>query len=349
MTLTETRSLETYRLKIQKKSQSSRDQFENALKKYQAFCKQDPEKRIADLKASPESASLDEIQNYYNFLTNHPRTNKIYTQQLAKFFRYMGIKVSNELIKEEVDFVKIPQEELHPVTIDEIKTILDACLYRKKALFLTQLSSGIRIGELVQLRKKHLTFIPEAQIYQIKIPTTIAKFQKARTTFCSKEATKALQMNLRNKNDEDLVFGTCDDSYTAKHVEIDYLRTIKKRVGLDKKYESNGHGEIGTHSFRAFFITQLSRHDRDLAYLLAGQKGYLLQYDRLSDQDKLELYKKYESDLLIYDDSKKEKKIEELKLMNSKYEELLQKSEELNRQKDLLLDRFIQEKTYPVN
>lgn len=337
MTLTETRSLETYRLKIQKKSKSAREQFENAYKKYTLFCN-NPEQRITTLKSSPESASLDEIQNFYNFLTNHPRTNKIYTQQLAKFFRYMGIKVSNELIKEEVDFVKVPQEELHPLNIEEIRTILASCVYHKKALFLTQLSSGIRIGELVQLRKKHLTFIPEAQIFMIKIPTTIAKFQKARTTFVSIEATKALQMILRGKQDEDLIFATNEDPDTAKKAEIAYLNNIKDRVGLNKKYESNHTDLIGTHSFRAFFITQLSRHDPNLAKLLAGQKGYLLQYDRLSDQDKLELYKKFESDLLVFDDTKKDNKIMELQKVNSLYQEALKAKDEAIQQRDTILD-----------
>lgn len=336
MTLTESRSLETYRLKIQKKSKSSKDQFEHAYRKYTDFAK-DPIKRVEQLKSLPDTASLDELQNYYNFLTNHPRTNKIYTQQLAKFFRYMGIKVSNELIKEEVSFVKIPQEELHPLTIEEIRTILNACLYRKKALFLTQLSSGIRIGELVQLRKKHFQFIPEAQIYQIKIPTTIAKFQKARTTFVSREATKALQMILRQKQEDDLIFGTCSDAFTAKKAEIAYLNNIKDRVGLNQKYESNKVDQIGTHSFRAFFITQISRHDPNLAKLLAGQKGYLLQYDRISDQDKLELYKKFESDLLIFDDSKKDNKIQELQKANSLYQDALKAKDEAIKQRDEIL------------
>lgn len=336
MTLTESRSLDTYRMKIQKKSKSSKDQFEHAYRKYTEFAK-DPTMRINQLKELPDTASLDELQNYYNFLTNHPRTNKIYTQQLAKFFRYMGIKVSNEMIKEEVSFVKIPQEELHPLTIEEIRTILNACLYRKKALFLTQLSSGIRIGELVQLRKKHFQFIPEAQIYQIKIPTHIAKFQKARTTFVSREATKALQMILRQKNDEDLVFGTCSDAYNAKKAEIAYLNNVKDRVGLNQKYESNKVDQIGTHSFRAFFITQISRHDPNLAKLLAGQKGYLLQYDRISDQDKLELYKKYESDLLVFDDSRKDQKIKELQQATQLYQDALKAKEEAIQQRDEII------------
>ena len=69
---------------------------------------------------------------------------------------------------------------------------------------------------------------------------------------------------------------------------------------------------INTHSFRAYGITKLSRHDPNFARRLAGQKGYLDQYDRLSDDEKLALYQKYEYELMI-DESKKDKaRIEKL-------------------------------------
>jgi hypothetical protein len=61
-----------------------------------------------------------------------------------------------------------------------------------------------------------------------------------------------------------------------------------KRSGLDMK-NSKGNNEINTHSFRAFGITKLSRHDANYARRLAGQKGYLDTYDRFSLDDKLKL------------------------------------------------------------
>ena len=58
-----------------------------------------------------------------------------------------------------------------------------------------QLTAGMRIGELVQLRKKHL--ILDTERITVKIPTTIAKFDKARTTFFSKEAGVLLRTILK--------------------------------------------------------------------------------------------------------------------------------------------------------
>lgn len=332
----EARNLATYRLKIQKKSDAVRSQFETAYKKYTQYSKT-PEQRVNELRAKPITEALDELQNFYNSLDNHPRTNLIYTYQMARFFRYLGIEVSNEKIKEEISVEKIPQEELHPVSIDEIRLIINNSIPRKKTLFLTQLSSGARIGELVQLRKKHFEFIPEAQTFMIKIPASFTKLRRGRTTFVSREAVRALNMILAKKQDDDLVFGTNEDPGLAKHSEIAYLNKVKDQVGLNRKYESNNHDIIGTHSFRAFFITQISRHDPNLAKLLAGQKGYLLQYDRISDQDKLELYKKYESDLLIFDDAKKDQKIKELQQATQLYQEALEAKDKAIRQRDIIL------------
>jgi len=82
------------------------------------------------------------------------------------------------------------------------------------------------------------------------------------------------------------------------------------------KYETTNRFMVNTHSFRAYGITKLSRHDPNLAKKIAGQKGYLDQYDRLTDEEKLELYQKFEIDLIIDNNLKlkKEKQILESKL-----------------------------------
>ena len=145
----------------------------------------------------------------------------------------------------------------------------------------------MRIGEITQLRKKHL--ISNKQNIIVKIPATIVKLKKARTTFFSKEASRLLRPLLREIDDEDLVFGVKANTSVAQ-----VLRRILIKTGFDMKYESSGDYMINTHSFRAYGITKISRHDPNLAKKLAGQKGYLDQYDRIDDDEKLELYQKYE-------------------------------------------------------
>jgi len=89
------------------------------------------------------------------------------------------------------------------------------------------------------------------------------------------------------------------------------LRLAVKKAGLTMKYESTGRYMINTHSFRAYGITKLSRLDVNFAKKIAGQKGYLLQYDRLTDEEKLDLYEKFESELTIDDNAKQKAEIEQ--------------------------------------
>ena len=126
----------------------------------------------------------------------------------------------------------------------------------------------------------------------------------------------------------DLVFCKQENPLTAKQMEMVYMNRLVKRIGLDYKYETNGWNKITTHSFRAFFITQVSQHDPDLAKMLAGHKGYMLQYDRRTDEEKLEKYIEFEPDLIIrdYEPVRRENKI--LKTQVSNINELRRENDE---------------------
>ena len=60
--------------------------------------------------------------------------------------------------------------------------------------------------------------------------------------------------------------------------------------------------------FRAWFITKISRHDPNLAKKWSGQKGYMLQYDRLTLDEQLDKYLEFEKDLII-DSTERQKRI----------------------------------------
>ena len=68
-------------------------------------------------------------------------------------------------------------------------------------------------------------------------------------------------------------------------------------------------------------ITKLSRHDPNFTKKIAGQKGYLDQYDRLNDEEKLALYQNYEIDLIIDDTAKLKAENEKLETEKSELEE----------------------------
>ena len=109
-------------------------------------------------------------------------------------------------------------------------------------------------------------------------------------------------------DEDDRVFfrGKANPANISNHYQLILTKYLKK-AGLDQKYESGLH-KITTHSFRAYFITKVSRHDPNLAKYFAGQEQArdLLMYDRLTTDERLENYIKFEPDLLIYDNNKRQ-------------------------------------------
>ena len=240
----------------------------------------------------------DYLQGWINGSKRNPVTNRAYFSMIKQYLHYRGIRLHSTDIRQCLNFPAKHEEEMHPLGLEEFHLILDNCGLKRKAMYLAQASSGMRIGELVQLRREHLH--TDTDRIMVKIPAGITKKKRARTTFFSAEAAGLLMSRLGWLDGRDLIFGTNPNLVAARSAEMSHLARTLERAGLDRKYETNGRNVITTHSFRAFFITRVSRHDPNLAKYFAGQKGYLMQYDRLSDEEKLEYYIKFEPSLLVY-------------------------------------------------
>ena len=122
------------------------------------------------------------------------------------------------------------------------------------------------------------------------------------------------------------------------------LDRIIKRIGLDEKYESNGIHKITSHSFRAYFFTKAARkHGENYAHRMIGHGGYLMQYDRMTEEEKLQMYLELEPDLVIYDQTKNELEIAKLK-ENTEEIALLKKEVQKLREEQGKSDKKIIEK-----
>ena len=227
-----------------------------------------------------------------------PRTTKSYFGIIKQYLYYRGIRLDPLDVKQNLRFSTVYEEELHPLSRNEIVKVLKECSERRRMLYLAQISSGMRIGELVRLQKRHIH--TDRDRLTVKLPPQITKKRRARTTFFSSEVAEMLLPILRTLGESDPVFLAGMISNAAVN-EAKYMKRAVLRAGLGERYETNRRLKITTHSFRAFFITQISRHDPNLAKMLSGQKGYMLQYDRLTDDEKLAKYIKFEPDLLIMD------------------------------------------------
>jgi len=312
--LEQKRTQESYFEKIQKHSLNSQKGTKNALNNFDKFCRerydQSIEEIVDDLVLVKKNETVfDILQSWINWNTIAPSSLKTYFVRLNTFLHYKGIKLDARDIKSELIFPKVLEEELYPLQVEDIGKILSAANYDKRGMYLAQISSGMRLGEIVQIRKKDLVL--DSKRIMVKIPAKITKTKQARTTFLSKETEKMMRHRLKKLDDDDLVWGNNPIPLNNEIAEIANLHRYLSKCGLDMKYDS-GQYKINTHSFRAFFITKMSRHDPNFAKKLAGQKGYLLQYDRMTDKEKLDKYLEFEKDLIIDPTERQKARITEL-------------------------------------
>ena len=317
--------METYREHIGVKSASSKSIFESAYKAFIGI------EELIDTRQNMEQV-YDYLQANINGLkvkNMSPVTIKTYFSVIKQYLHYRGIKLDPMDIRQSLNFPKKQVEELRPLELGTFRKILKACSAKREMLYLAQSSSGMRIGEMVQLRKKDIH--TDTARLMVKIPAAFTKTGVARTTFFSAEAAKLVAPRLKKIGDSDLVFGTGNNVRSNARGEAKYIAELQKNMGISDKYETNGRNVITTHSFRAFFITKVSRKDPNLAKYFAGQKGYLLQYDRQTDAEKLAIYMEFEPLLLVSDKARDQERIRNLENENSKVAELEKKNREFER------------------
>ena len=339
---------------IEALKENTRSGIENTKKQFSMFCEEQGsslEEAIDEMKITQNKQDVFKaLQLFVNWLTKKGISRSsipVYFSHLRTFLYYHGIPITDQERKKEIKYPKITEDEKHGLTIDEIKQLLETAGRKKKILYLTLLSSALRIGEAVQLKKKDLELVEHN--FMINVRGAITKTQKGRTTFMSKEATRLVIPLWKKLDDEDLVYGTNKDPAKARSAEEVRFNDYRKKCGFNTKYDYSNRFHISLHSFRAYFITKVSRHDPNLAKRLAGQKSYLEQYDRMSTKEKLELYKKAEPDLFIYEQKPVPEEILELTKKVHELEEKNQRIDGLEKKVSSyeVLDEYIKQHYFP--
>jgi len=289
-------------------SKNTRRGIRSALRNFGRFCQEKygltDEEILAEYRKATEEQLYDSLQDWIAWNDRRgvgPSSIRMHFSHLKKYLRHQRIRITNEDAREHLRFPHQIKEEKHPLTKDEIRRILAASRNNTRLRILAQTSSGLRRGELLQLRKRDLDMSQRRIAVHVRSETV--KTRRSRVTFFSREVTPLLSRITRNLGEDDRVFssGTLDVKSTGANYQDTLVRCLE-RCGLDKR-NSAGRHEISTHSFRAFFITRVSRHDPNLAKYFAGQEqsGDLLVYDRLTLDERLEKYIEFEPDLLTSD------------------------------------------------
>jgi len=250
---------------------------------------------------------------------------------IRSFLYFLGVKSNPQDIKQLLKFPRRTVDERYPLKKNELRDLVSAHPrnLKRQALYLACSSSGMRQGEAIQIKKKDLDFSLDRIMIRIKGDYTKTKI--ARTTFVSKECQDKIMSYLPSLNDDDYVFTNSKGDFKSRgRAEQTAIASALERLGYNEKYHSNGFYKITSHSFRAFFFTAATRkHDENYAHKMTGHGGYLMQYDRMDDEEKLKMYLELEPDLVVFDQTKNELEIEKLREENLVVKQLREEIVEL--------------------
>lgn len=240
---------------------------------------------------------------------------------IRSYLYYFGIKSNPQDIKQLLKFPKKVKEERYPLKKEELRDLVLAQTRnpKRQALYLACSSSGMRIGEALQIIKKDLDF--SLQRIMIRIKPEYTKTKSARTTFVSKECQEKIMTYFKDLDECDYVFTNSKANFKARgRNEQMALSSALKVLGYNEKYSSNGFFKITSHSFRAYFFTAATRkHNENYAHKMTGHGGYLMQYDRMTEDEKLQMYLELELELVVFNQTKNELEISKLKEKAQKF------------------------------
>jgi len=206
-----------------------------------------------------------------------------YWKAMRSFFKW----AEKDLGTERPDLaIKMPaweSKEIIPFTEDEVKALLKGCEYanvpagkrkaykfrrpsalRDKAIILTLLDTGIRVGELTRLRVSDAN-LENGEVY---VRPFHVKKTHSRTTYLGKVARKALWRYLVERGStrpDEPLFTTNEDKPLTRQRVLSMLSRLGKSTGV-----SNVH----PHRFRHTFSIQYLRNGGDIMTLkrLLGHK-----------------------------------------------------------------------------
>jgi len=194
----------------------------------------------------------------------------------------------------------------------ELRRILTHMAVEGKAVYLMLVSSGMRIGEAMQLKLEDIDL--DADPVKVNIRREYTKSGDARITFVSAEGKEAIQEWLKVRDDY-IKTAVARSHFYEKDTESDRLFPfdVKKAYdqwtnALDKSKlngrdpETNRH-KIHPHVLRKFFRSKAGMVSVDMAEALMGHSGYLTDVYRKyanAEETLSDFYRQVEPSLEVF-------------------------------------------------
>lgn len=342
---------------IQSHSNNTLKSYRNALGHFGEFSIKNYHATISDLVVTLKEGKQDpykvlgEFVIYLDKLGKKPKSIKLWVGAAKGYLRHSGIKIYTEDFRQLVKLPKVRRYREEPLTREIIARLMRNLTPKLQAAVLVAVASGIRIGELVQLKISDIDFSTKPTTIRIRAETT--KTRESREAYLTTEATNALKDYLRRyfnwqegetneKINEQVIFGprtvsrrkriekkiSTPEQIAESILQRCLLLHIREIPELNKLNE-NGVHMIHFHAFRKFCRTVVGNAvGRDFAEALIGHRFYLDTYVNIPAEERRKMYLKAEPYLTISDFAKIEKSLDEI---TEKYRELEQQLTPINR------------------
>jgi len=236
------------------RSFSTKGTYNSALKKFIEFLEIQYNLDLGELLQKIETKETDPIEvldNFYSFLAECKRENseKIgysnqticdYIMVAKEFLNGEGCKIYNEDVKQRFKLPRKIYVYEKGLTKDIINRIIRLANPKLAAAVLIACSSGMRIGEIVQLRFSDVDLTLDPATIIVRAETT--KTQETRITHISSEAVSALNDYLSKKNkpmkNEDYLF-LLQHEDRLRHLRGRLAKNQYNNIGLQKMDKKN--------------------------------------------------------------------------------------------------------------
>jgi integrase len=235
---------------------------------------------------------------------------------LRKFLRKNKIVLEDDIWEDMIGRCARPASQDTPPTTAELRSILQHMKPKGKAFTLIEATSGLRGGELLQIRMADVELERDPAV--IIIPGAMTKNGAPRITFMSSEARDATMEWLKVRPG---CLGTSVKRTWKYHKNAqddrlfpfssDMMREIYNQAlecaGMGKRDLATGRHIMHEHTLRKFFKSKMTGAgvpDEIVAFMM-GHEGYVKgAYDRYTAAELTEFYKKGEPALTIFSDPK---------------------------------------------
>ena len=256
-----------------------------------------------------------------------PTTGTYYLSAAKEFLLYNDVELTR---KQERNLKNKtarggPISEEEDLTREMLRALMTVSGLMLQALVMIVLTSGVRIGEALNLTLKDVKINPDNQYAIITLrgrrvrTGTGTKNLYSRTTFINREAVEILNRWLE-KREEYLQGKTCRVGRFASPGALNdtrifpcsksnaetIIQTALRKSGLLRTDEDTGRASIHYHLFRKYFVTQLTYGgvpDKYVQFFTGHLDALDRAYNKPKTEQLLEIYLRGEPHLRIYDDS----------------------------------------------